>query len=870
MAAAESQAPPSQPVDETVGWLKASLDEWISDHERSLRDITKRLEEAAIVKQAFPMSMEVGARSSLQSNLYPHYLSEPVAERRRSMTVGARTSLMSAPDYAVNAPDGRLLNRPPRLSMPQGVLGFAIQKEADKPPPPAPKNSGSDRRLSLRDLPGLVGSTSSSATGIEPSGPLLLAAAVERAKSASKESPDIRLERETERRQREEREAAQQRELKEEELKEEEEEERKRKENEEKDRKVRQNEKEKPKERRRKDRFTEIEFADRESGSFDNKSDSREIDSCEVDVSKLETEGGRGSHRSRSMTRTMRSESDTVLEQARSLRTTLSVSRIDSSLYTDADLLQSRAKMRRQKSYRKDSAEVNRSQGSGLFVLDSERNFLRKCWANLSWKEFRRVIRNITDSAVFHTFSGLLIAISAALVGAETEIQAQKGYVDGIVLDTQMALNCWFVIELIIRIYGEGGRFFHNNPSWKWNWFDLIMTSLSALDIVVDAASYFQLLRILRIARVMRSLRLARWFRQMREFRKMVFSLMVSIQTLVWAVVLLLFVMYIFGICFTSTITEHLIETGLPRSSEHELFVYFGNLPNSMYSLWVSVSGGVNWHYIVQTLWPVNSWLAPLFISYISITVLGVMNVVTSVFVESAMRSTQHYRDLLLQEKERMKETTATHLREIFRAIDVDDSGMITMQELRDFLDDDSLQLQTYMEALEINAEDAKALFKLLDRDNSGEIDIDEFCDGCMRLRGEAKSFDINCLMYHARRAESNMWELQRGLDVLVTMMMNLYESRAIDPDFNGEGSEDADADADAASEADWATAAASDRILLPERVGGHGGGGGGGGKLSSGSRSSTFGIHFSGRDGLRLLSGAAAGPDGRPGIVSV
>merc|ERR1712232_146910 len=39
---------------------------------------------------------------------------------------------------------------------------------------------------------------------------------------------------------------------------------------------------------------------------------------------------------------------------------------------------------------------------------------------------------------------------------------------------------------------------------------------------------------------------------------------------------------------------------------------------------------------------------------------------------------------------------------------------------------------------------DARSLFDLLDKDSSGEVDIDEFCEGCLRLKGEAKSFDIH------------------------------------------------------------------------------------------------------------------------------
>merc|ERR1740123_1967431 len=74
---------------------------------------------------------------------------------------------------------------------------------------------------------------------------------------------------------------------------------------------------------------------------------------------------------------------------------------------------------------------------------------------------------------------------------------------------------------------------------------------------------------------------------------------------------------------------------------------------------------------------------------------------------------------------------------------------------MEQFLGDSELTM--YLEALDIVANDARVLFRLLDRDQSGIIDIDEFCDGCMRLKGEAKSFDVHCMIYESTRL-MNRW----------------------------------------------------------------------------------------------------------------
>lgn len=135
---------------------------------------------------------------------------------------------------------------------------------------------------------------------------------------------------------------------------------------------------------------------------------------------------------------------------------------------------------------------------------------------------------------------------------------------------------------------------------------------------------------------------------------------------------------------------------------------------------------------------------------YFFCTVFGVLNVVTSVFVESALRTTEHYRELMIDEKTRNKVLYARHVSEIFNTIDADGSGMISLEEVEQIFEDPTLS--QFIDALEVNATDAKVLFTLLDDDESGEISSEEFVAGCSKLKGEAKSFDVYCLIHEHER----------------------------------------------------------------------------------------------------------------------
>jgi len=217
------------------------------------------------------------------------------------------------------------------------------------------------------------------------------------------------------------------------------------------------------------------------------------------------------------------------------------------------------------------------------------------------------------------------------------------------------------------------------------------------------------------------------------------------------------FVMYFFATTFTQAASEALLLHGMlpeevPRdSSLARLVEMYGSIPKSFRSLFMGISSGRDWYELIDPLTEHLHWVFPgLFVMFISVTVFGIMNVLTSVFVESALQSVQHYKDLLIQESMKAKKMYVDHLREVFKEIDTDDSGSITLAEMEQFLGDASLML--YLESMDIQPDDARTLFRLLDKDDSGCVSIEEFCQGCLRLKGDAKSFDIHCIIFENHR----------------------------------------------------------------------------------------------------------------------
>jgi len=268
--------------------------------------------------------------------------------------------------------------------------------------------------------------------------------------------------------------------------------------------------------------------------------------------------------------------------------------------------------------------------------------------------------------------------------------------------------------------------------------------------------------RVLRGLRVVRLVRLVRVLRLIRELRTIVVSIANSMKSLLWTIVLLLFLVYVVGVVFTQMVNEH--GKAHPEQmvdSDQPLVKFYGSVPRTLFTLYEATMGGVDWDDVCRPLMDqISPWVGIIFALYIAFTVLAVMNVVTGVFVESALQSAMADRDVDL----------VTRLRELFMRTDADLSGVISWSEFQSNLDQPEMKF--FFRSIDLDLSEARGLFRLLDVDESGEIDAEEFVMGCLRLRGNARSIDLVTIMNESRRSTHRWMKhavyVERVLNVLM------------------------------------------------------------------------------------------------------
>eukprot|EP00927_Polykrikos_kofoidii_P027073 TRINITY_DN23958_c0_g1_i1.p1 TRINITY_DN23958_c0_g1~~TRINITY_DN23958_c0_g1_i1.p1 ORF type:complete len:1102 (+),score=197.70 TRINITY_DN23958_c0_g1_i1:299-3604(+) len=369
-------------------------------------------------------------------------------------------------------------------------------------------------------------------------------------------------------------------------------------------------------------------------------------------------------------------------------------------------------------------------------------------------------LRRLVHSLPFTLGCSVVIMVNAAYIGFSEEKNVQNGFAQGGATgDSNVlwdALFCmYFTCELCLRIIAEPISFV-KGPHWRWNFFDGILVFNCLTEALLSDSrvlSSIDVVRILRICRMFRVLRILRVMRIFRTLRLMVSSIFISMVSLLWMFVLLFFAIYVFACFFLNAVAQYMQDmaskAGFVFAEDRDLATLmedFGTVQRALLTLFMAISGGRDWNEIFVPLVRIGPMYGTVFFIYIFFVMFGMLNVVTSAFVDILQQVSKKDREVVIEEEMKRVNAYADGVKQIFEEADKDQSQTLSWEELVDHMQD--ARMKAYLSSLELDASQARALFLLLDVDESGEVAMEEFVSGCMRLKGAARSMDVNMLLY--------------------------------------------------------------------------------------------------------------------------
>jgi len=233
--------------------------------------------------------------------------------------------------------------------------------------------------------------------------------------------------------------------------------------------------------------------------------------------------------------------------------------------------------------------------------------------------------------------------------------------------------------------------------------------------------------------------------------------------TLVWALTLLFVLMYVFAIGFMSDILQHVSsarETGKDDEATEFLLQHFSSIYVSVSTLFFIITSGVSWAEFFYKFRIIDNYLPLWLCAYVAFALFGLFNIITSIVLESALEVTRNERELLVTEVARKREVYTEHIKVIFQELDVSNVGHVSLGDICELLADPNTDLYDYFEALQIDAASIDRFFKSVDIDKSGYIDIGEFLDGCLRFKGPARNYDVQCMIEEIRTTRKTLQQM--------------------------------------------------------------------------------------------------------------
>lgn len=378
-------------------------------------------------------------------------------------------------------------------------------------------------------------------------------------------------------------------------------------------------------------------------------------------------------------------------------------------------------------------------------------------------------IKYLLESEGFERILGMVIVGQLVVIVQETDARAviRTGTGNTETAEQQLeicslinkAFLMIYIMECILRLVILRSQF----ASSVWNVLDVILVASDlagmALQVIVDTS-------VLRGLRMIRLLRLSRTFIAFRELHALVCGLTHCMKTLFWAFGLIFLTLTVWSIIAVEYINP------LMEPIDHGTCSWcptaFSSVLYSNLTFFQIVSGD-GWSTLSRPIIETHPWTAIVFVSVIIIVVFGFLNLVIAAIVDTASQA----RDADVQQ---MSKHAAQHRDEgwqVFRnlctELDMDGSGGIGIDELRDGLMSKP-KLREYFSIMGIEDDDIDELFKILDQDDAGDLTYKEFHNHLYKM----KTLEVKTHLYYVTRY---VYRMQRNMSIHSEMLSEIREN---------------------------------------------------------------------------------------------
>mmetsp|Transcript_95620 Transcript_95620/g.276243 ORF Transcript_95620/g.276243 Transcript_95620/m.276243 type:complete len:704 (+) Transcript_95620:64-2175(+) len=398
-------------------------------------------------------------------------------------------------------------------------------------------------------------------------------------------------------------------------------------------------------------------------------------------------------------------------------------------------------------------------------------------WAKLREPQRKSKIAAFIANGSWIAVVSMMIFANSILMGFVTDtnfndawqatVRSQNAFIE--VVEALFVL--FFMFDLGLRLWVHRLFFFVNEDA-AWNLFDFLIVGISAYDLISTtivrdlSRSNVTFMRSLRVLRTVRVLRMIRIFKYASSLRQMLQSVLGSFQSLFWAFVLLFVTFYLFSLATVQWLASFLASNEGQQAEpqlKDEIVEHFGSVFQTMMSYHMATSGGKEWAMYYEVLLRASGMAAALFVLVVAFTQIALLNIMTGVFVESAMKLAQPDRATMALEQRKVDLKDAAELRELLAGLDVDCTNTIGWEEFRQVASDPLVASMLAVMGLDIK--DAALMFHMLcTSSDSEEVEVDALLNACLKMKGPATSLDLQAVAFKTDVIGRQLADINRKL----------------------------------------------------------------------------------------------------------
>jgi len=349
--------------------------------------------------------------------------------------------------------------------------------------------------------------------------------------------------------------------------------------------------------------------------------------------------------------------------------------------------------------------------------------------------------------------SFFLLCVSTILIVQESNadvaraVSSTTSYPQRMFLQADIVITSLFFVEVCVRFWMLGRSDFVKGHDKLWNLFDCVQFIIAFLDVFhrfwrPTAISGLKPIRTIRLVRMFK------YFHHVRDVRFMVAALMSSMRALMWGLLLIMFLIFGFAVLLTQSLAMHLSTEN--DSSWDDVLATYGDVANTMFSLFSAITGGSDWGDLLEPLIALSSMYYAFFGIYISLMTFGILNVLTGIFCERASQIVRIDRGLVIEEEMGRIQLERRQIKKVFDYANVRKDGQLSKKELDAFLVHPTQAAMLHL--LSIDEAEARGIFDIVDTTGKRSVHLNTYVDAILRLRGTAKGCDTTQILLEHKR----------------------------------------------------------------------------------------------------------------------